>query len=171
MHTFGETNLFALYVAFGVIPTILGIMGNFTTVFTNSKHSTMHCLEGLLPIVICAMFLWTSLSFSEIAWTKPIFIMVPMTFYFGLNSSRCIIATVTKQEFSIFKDFHLSLPILCGIIAIPANQAFGWIKEEQLFAGLIVVNMIAYFWYITNVIGQITDFLGIHCLTIKKKVD
>jgi hypothetical protein len=159
------------YIILGIIPTLLAIHGNIKTVFRSSKHSTMHCFEGLLPMALCSMFLWSSLSFSEIAWTKPIFALAPIFFYFSLNCSRCIIATVTKQEYSVFIDFHLTLPIICCIIIIPANQAFDLIKEEQLFAGFIIVNIMAYFWYITIVIGQITDFLGIHCLTIKKKVD
>ena len=67
--TFGETKFLTVYMMLAVVPTFLGIIGNFKVVFAESKHSRLHCLEGLLPLVICTVFLWTSLSFSNIAWT------------------------------------------------------------------------------------------------------
>ena len=91
--------------------------------------------------------------------------------YFSLNCSRVIIATVTKKEYSIFIDFHLSVPILGSILSIPLNSAFGVLSEHTLFSILVVSNMFIYAWYIGHVIGQITNHLNINCLTIKKKVD
>ena len=153
MQTFGETKFLTIYMCIGVLPTILGIIGNFKVVFAESKHSSIHCLEGLLPIAICSLFLYTSLCFSDIAWTKPIYTFVPMSMYFSLNCSRVIISTVTKQEFSVFIDFHLSIPILLSILAVPINQTFERFPEESLFSAIIATNILVYFWYITNVIG------------------
>jgi hypothetical protein len=141
------------YVVIGIIPTLLGIYGNFNTVFNHSRHSLAHCLEGLLPMALCTVFMWSSLAFSNIAWTKPIYFFAPMSFYFSLNCSRVIIATVTKQEYTVFKDFHLTIPIILSTIAIPVNHAYGEVvPEEKLFAGAILLNMFVYFWYITHVI-------------------
>lgn len=153
VQTFGDTKFLTVYMMIAVIPAILAVWGNFKVVFAESQHSTMHCLEGLLPIAICSVFLWSSLCFSQIAWTKPIYAFLPMSMYFSLNCSRVIIATVTKKEFSIFIDFHLSVPILLSTLSVPSNHAFKVLKEEHLFTGIIVSNIFVYLWYINIVIG------------------
>ena len=48
----------------------------------------MHCIEGLFPIMICTMNLWTSLAFTSTAWTKPILMYAPIMFYFSMFSSK-----------------------------------------------------------------------------------
>jgi len=110
-------------------------------------------------------------TFSMIAWEKPIFVFLPLTFFFSLNASRVIIATVTKKKYSIFHDFHLTLPLIIGILAFPLNAMGLDIKEEVICALLILMNGFAYFWYVVNSIRQITSYLDIYCLVIKKKVE
>jgi hypothetical protein len=61
--------------------------------------------------------------------------------------------------------------MFASIIAIPLNHAFKWLSEEHLFYLILAANMAMYFWYITNVIWEISSYLGVHCLTIKKKDD
>jgi hypothetical protein len=73
-----------------------------------------------------------------------------------------------KVEFSIFDDFHLTVPILISTIAYPMNWVY-WKQDEKLLSQLLLLmNLMMYFWYVVCCINQITSFLGIHCLTIKK---
>jgi hypothetical protein len=167
---FAEAKLLNFMICIGTIPTSCGMIMNIHTVLSKSKHSITHCLEGLLPIALCVLYMVSAHSFSVIAWEKPIFVFTSMTFFYSLNASRVIIATVTKKKFSIFNDFHLTMPIILGTLAFPLNAMGLDIKEETLCYGLILLNGIAYFWYIVNVINQITKYLDIYCLTIKKKL-
>jgi hypothetical protein len=74
------------------------------------------------------------------------------------------------MSFSLFDDFHLSVVFLFTIVAFPLNQALGInIDETYIYYGLLAANMFVYFWYIVIVIGQITSYLDIYCLSIKQK--
>lgn len=42
----------------------LGIRGNLKLGFMESKHSFSHCVETLVPLVIIALFFWSSLTFT-----------------------------------------------------------------------------------------------------------
>ena len=171
VNMFAEVKLVHFMICFGTIPIACGMVMNVYEVLSKSKHSLFHCLEGLLPIVLCTIYMISAHTFSVIAWEKPIYIFGSMSFFYSLNASRVIIATVTKKKFSIFIDFHLSLPIILGIILFPLNAMALDLKEETLCIGLILLNGFTYFWYIVNVIKQITGYLGIYCLTIKNKTD
>ena len=155
----------------GTIPCVLGVFANLQTVLTQSKHNIIHCLEGLLPLIVCLVYTLSCLRFTVVAWTKPIYFFGAMSFFYSLNCSRVIIATVTKQKYSILRDFHLTVPILAGIVVLPVNALSLGIKEEHLYMAITASSIGMYFWYICNVINQITSYLGIYCLTIKKKVE
>lgn len=43
------------------------------------------------------------------------------------------------------------------------------LNEYIIYAVLIIAQIFMYFWFVTNSINQITQFLDIYCLTIKKK--
>ena len=171
VHQFAELRLILVMVTLGILPISLGLINNLTTVLGGSKHTTLHCFEGLIPIFLSILFIISSHSFSIIAWEKPIYVFGSMSFFFSLNCSRIIIATVTKKRYSVFKNFHLTLPMLLGIFAFPLNAMGMDMPEEALCLGLIFANGFVYFWYIVSVIKQITQYLDIYCLTIKKKTD
>ena len=121
VHSFAEVKFIHFAIMSGTFPIACGMINNIVTVLSQSKHSVSHCLEGLLPIVICTLYMVSAHTFSVIAWEKPIFVFTSMAFFYSLNASRVIISTVTKKKFSIFIDFHLTLPIVIGILAFPLN--------------------------------------------------
>lgn len=171
VHWFAEWKLVHAILLIGVIPPLCGEIAHIWTVLTQSKHSVSHCLEGLLPVVLSVLYMTSAHIFSVVAWEKPIYVFMSLTFFFSLNASRMIIATVTKKRFSIFNDFHLTIPIILGILAFPINAMGLDIQEEILCSVLILLTGFTYFWYIVNVIKQITSYLDIYCLTIKGKVE
>jgi hypothetical protein len=64
-----------------------------------------------------------------------------------------IIATVTKQKFTIFKDFQLTYGILGGILAFPLNRCLDInLNDKNLCKILIGVNFFIYCHYIFNTI-------------------
>jgi hypothetical protein len=136
-----------------ILPLGKGILSNLISVISQSKHSLFHCMEGLLPLVLCVMYMWTSLCFSEVAWTKPMLMLGPMVFFFSLCSSRMIVATVTKTPFSVLLDLHLSLIHMLSIPSIVANHALHLVDEHTFYIGILVANMVVYFWFVYNVIG------------------
>jgi hypothetical protein len=61
------------------------------------------------------------------------------------------------------------MPLLLGIALLPLNSMGPQLSEEAICLVLIGLNGFAYFWYIINVIKQITGYLDIYCLSIKNK--
>ena len=159
-----ELKLLTCFTYFAFILTGLGIRGNLKVGFLGSKYSFSHCVETLLPLILIAVFLWSSLTFTSMAWTHPIVILLPIGFFFSLNCSRMIIATVTKQRYHFFENLHLSLPFIFSITCLPFSS-----NESLAYLSINISCALIYFWYILSVINQITSFLDINCLSIKNK--
>ena len=83
-------------VMIGCIPTSLGILLNIYTVLTQTKHSTLHALEGLLPLAIINLYMGICFFYTDEAWKYPSLVIFSFGSFFCLNASRVIIATVTK---------------------------------------------------------------------------
>lgn len=63
---------------------------------------------------------------------------------------------------------HLSIGQFLNILAFPLIRIFNIsANETHVFYALIAVNLAIYSWYIVIVIGQITSYLDIYCLSIK----
>jgi len=146
----------------------LGFLFNVTTVMKISKF--WPALEGLIPWIICVNFYLSCLTFSDIAISEPIWCVGVLTAYFCLSASKIIMCNLVKVSFSIFDDFHLSVPILISTFAYPLNWMYLKQDEKLMTQVLLGVNLFMYLWYIVACINQITSFLDIHCLTIKKKI-
>ena len=99
---FAKVNDFANYkltqvlCGAGLMLCFYGIFNNIVLVMQKSKHDFIHCIEGLLPLIICTVYVQAGFSFTEIGWNEPIYIFAPMSCFFSLSCSRMIIATVTK---------------------------------------------------------------------------
>ena len=52
--------------------------------------------------------------------------------FFCLCASRIIIASVAKQKFHTFDDFHLSIPVLISIAIFPINKMAGLGLSEDI---------------------------------------
>jgi hypothetical protein len=138
----------------GCFPIILGIILNTITVLSTTKHTSLHAIEGLLPMLIIYLYIFLAFKFTDFAWEAPSLVIFSFGSFYCLNASRVIIATVTKSEFSLFKDIHLSLPILMGIVIIPANQILNLgLREDGLIMGVLGGGMVMYAHYIINSIN------------------
>lgn len=154
----------------GMVPIFYGILSNFVMVYKKSKYPVWHQLEGLLPCVLVAVAIKSVSTYSVTFEYQPALMIFLIGPFFSLCCSRLIIATVTKMNFSLFNDFHLSAGFFMIILAFPLNRLMDLnIDENLIYYGLMVINYSLYFWYIVNVIGQITTYLDIHCLSIKKQ--
>lgn len=96
VHDFAEFKLVHLVFYIGTIPMFLAMIDCFTYIFKKSKHSTLHTLEGLFPLVFVIGFVAVSYQFSDITQTQPIYMMFALTPYYCLQNSRLIVATVSK---------------------------------------------------------------------------
>lgn len=157
-----------VWVGIGTSLCWIGLFFNITTVMKVAKF--WDALEGLVPWIICINFYISCLAFSDIAVSEPIWCVGIMTTYFCLGATKIIICNLVKVKFSIFDDFHLTLPILIATILYPLNWMYLRYDEKLMTQALLALNLFIYFWYIIACINQITAFLGIHCLSIKKKV-
>jgi len=109
--------------------------------------------------------------FSPISWQYPVYVIFSAHPYFCTQNSRLIIATVTKQRFSLFDDIHLSYATVLSMLALVINNRLDFpIDESKMFAMILLGNLATYFWYILNSIDQIKKFLGVNCLTIHNKI-
>lgn len=118
-------NFSSWFIMIGCIPTCLGIVLNILNVLRTTKHSSLHALEGLLPLGIIVLYIYSCFAFTSYAWEAPSIVIFSMAPFFCLNASRVIISTVTKQKFSILEHFHLSAPIITGLVLLPVHNSFG----------------------------------------------
>ena len=84
VHDFGEFKLVHLVIYVGIIPMFLAMIDCFIYMFKKSKHSTLHTLEGVYPLVFVIGFIAVCYQFSEITQTQPIFMMFALTPYYCL---------------------------------------------------------------------------------------
>lgn len=168
IHNFANMPLVHLVAYFGCSTTIGGCISNLMTVYTKSKHTFIHQVEGLIPLWFIALFVWLCFTYTEIAWTKPALIIYIIGPFFSLSCSRMIVGSVTHSKFTMFRDLHLSMPFIFAMIILPANSIYGLgLDETYLVFALIAINLAAYFQYVVNAISQICEALDIYCLTIK----
>ena len=100
----------------------MGQYFNIVTVFGNYKFWI--AFEGILPWMICITFYVSGLAFSNIAMNEPVWCIATMSAYYCMCCSKIIICNLTKVNFSIFDDFHLSVPILVATASYPLNWMF-----------------------------------------------
>jgi hypothetical protein len=101
---FWDSKIINLLVCMGCIPIIIGFFLNIISTLFKSKHTILHSLEGLLPVVLLFSGMHSIFACSKLSWIKPVLPLILISPYFCLTSIRLIISTVTKQKFSIFKD-------------------------------------------------------------------
>jgi hypothetical protein len=137
-------------------------------VITKSKHSYYHQIEGLLPNTVLLMYYYLLYNYSDALWTHPALSLIAIGPFFTGSCARLIVSTVSKARFSLFDEFHLSLPTVLSLVIFPANKIYGLgINELYIYGVLIFLNTFMYFLYVMNAIDQIKTYLGIYCLTIK----
>jgi hypothetical protein len=154
VHIFAETRLIYVACLLGCITTFWGCADQIVEVYRKSKHSFIHQLEGLLPLVMIGIQTYITFNNSEEAWKSPALVIFTVGPYFSLCCSRMIVCSVTHSKFTILKDLHLSVPFFMAMVTFPLNKHLGLnLNETFLFLFLIAINMVAYFWYIVHAIA------------------
>jgi hypothetical protein len=96
---------FCIYI--GSIPLILSPFLGFKEAASKTKHSLLHMIQGLLPLIITDFYILFVFFYTNLAWKNPAYVIFIGGTYFVLQITILIISTVSKTNFSIFKDFHL----------------------------------------------------------------
>ena len=159
------------------LSTHLVMMFTILRVFRVSKRPLLEKIDSLLPIGLMILYFFINFTYCEMAWNAPGIILFISGAYFCLCSTKIIISNVTKQKFSTFEDMGLHVPFLFSLIMLPLHSMWSVDKPaEQRKIGEIwilsfsfVSNIFVYFVYVANVIRQITSYLDIECLSIKKQ--
>ena len=76
----------------------------------SKKHTLVHQLSGLWPIIMIYLFMYTSYNYSSIAVFYPALVIFAVGPFFTLCSARLILASVSKTEFSLLDNIHLTVP-------------------------------------------------------------
>jgi hypothetical protein len=122
-------------------------------------------------MMVTYAYIATCFTFSPISWQYPVYVIFSAHPYFCTQNSRLIIATVTKQRYSLFDDIHLSYAMVLSILALVINNHLDFpIEESNMFTMILLGGLATYFWYILHSIDQIKKFLGVNCLTIHNKI-
>ena len=170
VHNLAELRVSQIIVVITCIPLLLAIIDQIGNVIKKSKHSTYHIMAGLWPIIIMTTFVLSAFTFSTEAWNSPALVIFTAGPFFCLCCTRIIIASVSKTQFSLTYDKHLTIPILLATIIFPLNSLYLGIQNEfAIYMVMIGLGLVAYFQYTINTIQQITEYLDIYCLTIKPK--
>ena len=108
---------FFIYIA--CTPLILSPFLGFREAALKSKHSTLHMIQGLLPVAVTNFYVIFVFLYTNLAWKNPAYVIFIGGTYFVLQITILIISTVSKTNFSIFKDFHLSWAMVFTIFSLP----------------------------------------------------
>ena len=123
-----------------------------------------------MPNAVLLAYYYSLYKYSDMLWTRPALSLITFAPFFCLSISRLIVSTVSKTKFTLFKNIHLSIPIIVSILIFPINKHMNLqLNESYVYAVLIFANFYAYFFFVFNAINQISQYLGIYCLTIKPK--
>ena len=147
---------------------IIGILDKQIFVLRNTKYSYVHVFTTFLPMIIQILFIGVVFSYSKLAYESPALVIFLYAPVFCLLNTRIILATVSKSSFDLLKHFHLMLPMIFSVALFPLND-FLKINEMTLYTAIFTMNMAVYLVYISSIINQITEFLGIYCFSIREK--
>jgi hypothetical protein len=85
----------------GMVPLVFGICLNVITVSNFSKKSFLYTYEGLAPMILILISLWSITTFAETFYEQPALMIFAIGPFYSLSCSRIIIATVTKMRFTL----------------------------------------------------------------------
>jgi hypothetical protein len=100
---------------------------------------------------------------TQWAWEKPAFAILMLFPSYCLMTCRHIICSVTKMKF----NWRQLNPLF--YLAFPLNSIGFAFTEWQVAAGVFGITFVLFMQFVVEVIGQITGYLGIYCLTIKHR--
>jgi len=173
---------FMVFGAFGLAFNIYNSYHNVRVAMHQQKTSSLRPLLLLLPFLLTALLqiAWLSHPHYNNSWIMGSAAFVPFLCAWGLQFAhqvgRMILAHVTKGDFpmwdwvwiwSVFGAVDANLPLI-GIAPIIQRSH----RNTMIFVWVtLAVSFLAYARFVTLVIRDITNFLGIACFTVRKKDD
>ena len=159
------------------------VMFVFEVITKSKKHPLVHQLSGLWPIIMIYAFLYSCFNYSSVAVFCPAMMILAVGPFFALCAARLILASVSKTEFSLLDNMHLTFPFFCFIFVpyfCDNNEYLNYPRDTyihtqefqtqfNIFKLMIGTGLMVYLWFVVNAISQITEYLDIYCLSIKKK--
>jgi len=101
---------------------VLGSLFTIRSGFVKSKKPLFERIEGLIPPFLVIFYIFVAFTYTSVAWNAPSVVLFVAGIYFCLSVTKMIIATVTKQRYTVFDDIHLSAPFVMAIVALPLNH-------------------------------------------------
>lgn len=145
VHFFAEYRLSRVMALALCVPIYFTIYENISTVLKKSHHTKWHQVAGLWPIVVMSVFLASAFTFSSEAWSSPALVIFTVGSFFCLCCTRIIICSVSKTEFSLLHEMHLTVPFLLSTAFIPINTLYLGYDEFSMYVVFIVLGLVIYF--------------------------
>jgi len=145
--------VFAVLLLLGTLQPIFGIVESLGVVWSKSKHSVAHRIEGLLPVFLLSLYYVILAVYSDLLWTHPALTQINVAPFFTGTCARLIVSSVAKARFTILDELHLSLPFFASLVVFPLNKHLGLgLDEYNVYMVLIACNFFTYFLYVRNAI-------------------
>ena len=161
----GKSLIWALGILVGSTSACqaLSNLGNVLIKYGPSDFVRLGC-PGLVPIFQWLLAVSFTFQSTEWAWNYPQFALQLLLPGFCLINSKMIICNVTNMQSEMHSWTFM------WFMLFPLNKYLGSVVPEwQVALVIYIVNMGTYVAFVICTIGQITEFLDIHCLTLKKK--
>ncbi|KDR86099.1 hypothetical protein GALMADRAFT_235335 [Galerina marginata CBS 339.88] len=171
---------FMVFGAFGLAFNILASYSNVRRATRAQKVSTLRPLLLLLPFLFSAALqvAWLSHPRFNNSYILDSAAFVPFLCAWGLQFAhmvgRMILAHVTKEKFPVW-DWVWAWSLMGALDAnLPLFGISPLIQRTQKNTTILVwltlaVSLFTYGRFVTLVIGDITNYLGIACFTVRKK--
>ncbi|KAF8527387.1 Choline/ethanolaminephosphotransferase [Hysterangium stoloniferum] len=180
-HNVRNVGLNEAFMIFGALALAFNIISSYTNVYKSCCRNNRSVLRPLLsllpfPITVLLQVLWLTAPGSRIIHT-PLF--VPFICAWGLQFAhqvgRMILAHVTGSTFPYWNWIWVWFAL--GAADANAQRLFG---VDPVFQGsyigtkifvylTLIVTFFFYERFVTLVITEITNYLGIACFTVRKK--
>ena len=144
-----------------VVPISLCILNNLVNAVRKTPHSWFHLISTIVgPLGL--IFTTASLLFihhNELVYEKPFVLFLACGFQHVQSLTRLIIATTSKDRYAIVGPEFIGFFVHVAFIAAGQKEIGLWLS--------IVVTILTCAHFVVTVIGEITTYLDINCLTIK----
>lgn len=132
-----------------------------------SAKNKGYAMAQLIPIIALCTFEWVWLSIdyykTNTAWVISLF-----GFTFSVINTKLIICSTTKMRFSVSHCEVYLLGLLTLYFKLFENEFVGT-TNDFVFNMAFLFVFLKQCCFLVEVIGEITSYLGIYCLSLKKR--
>ena len=138
------------------------VIDSLVSAVQQSKHSLTHvAITWIVPYATFMGYAVALMKMSPLVNQYPVFMFIAAGLVHAHSVTRLIICTVSKMKYTVLG------PEMIAVAWTLTGLALG-LGDKAVLSGMLIGGLI-YSQYIVVVIGQITSYLGIKCLTITPK--